>query len=71
MKVSVCGVITNMVLFSLLFSAVDVGCDVVAASVDGADVDGVVTVLSVVASVRGATVSVIVVVVLGLDVGVV
>jgi hypothetical protein len=69
MKVSVCGVITNTVLFSLLFSAVGVGCDVVT-SVGAADVDGVVTVLSVVASVRGAAVSV-VVVVLGIDAGVV
>jgi hypothetical protein len=68
MKVSVCGV-TNTVLFSLLFSAVGVGCIVVAASLDGADVDGVVTVLSVVASVRGAAVSVVVVV--GIDAGVV
>jgi hypothetical protein len=67
MKVSVCGV-TNTVLFSLLFSAVGVGCDVVT-SVGAADVDGVVTVLSVVASVRGAAVSVVVVV--GIDAGVV
>jgi len=68
MKVSVCGVITNTVLFSLLFSAVGVGCVVVTASVGAADVDGVVTVLSVVASVRGAAVSVVVV---GIDAGVV
>ncbi len=68
MKFSVCGV-TNTVLFSLLFSAVGVGCIVVAAVV-AADVDGVVAVLSVVASVRGAAVSV-VVVVLGIDAGVV
>jgi hypothetical protein len=69
MKFSVCGV-TNTVLFSLLFPTVGVGCDVVAA-VDAADVDGVVTVLSVVASVRGAAVSAVVVVVLGIDAGVV
>ncbi len=68
MNVSVSGV-TNRVLSSLLFSAVGVGCDVVAA-VGAADVDGVVTVLSVVASVRGAVVSV-VVVVIGIDAGVV
>jgi hypothetical protein len=70
MKFSVCGV-TNTVLFSLLFSAVGVGCDVVVAAVDAADVDGVVSVLSVVASVRGAAVSAVVVVVLGIDAGVV
>ncbi len=70
MKFSVCGVITNTVLFSLLSSAVGGGCDVVAA-VGAADVDGVVTVLSVVASVKGAAVSVVVVVVLGIDAGVV
>jgi hypothetical protein len=65
MNVSVSGV-TNRVLSSLLFSAVGVGCDVVAASVDGADVT------SVVASVRGAAASVVVVVVvLGIDAGVV
>jgi hypothetical protein len=68
MKVSVCGV-TNTVLFSLLFSAVGVGGDVVT-SVGAADVDCVVTVLSVVASVRGAVVSVVVVVV-GINAGVV
>jgi hypothetical protein len=71
MNVSVCGVTNTVLLFSLLFSAVGVGCIVVAASVDGADVDGVVTVLSVVASVRGAAVSAEVVVVLGIDAGVV
>jgi hypothetical protein len=70
MNVSVCGVTNTVLLFSLLFSAVGVGCDVVAA-VGAADVDGVVTVLSVVASVRGAVVSVVVVVVLGIDAGVV
>jgi hypothetical protein len=70
MKVSVCGVITNTVLFSLLFSAFGVGCDVVTAVV-AADVDGVVTVISVVASVIGAAASVVVVIVLGIDASVV